>query len=334
LLFGSPQAAASVVRTLEARPSSGLRPAGLVAVGGQKIALEECFDVPDGGYGARQISLATARELIRKQAISYGIVATPDPSLRAALVDAATALSLPRVLLMNPEQVLPSLWCDARDFAGLHATEVCNRLLLPFPRWVKRAMDATLSVLGGILILPLLVALALVVKLTSRGPIFFGQTRIGQNGQKFTAWKFRTMRTDAAEALQHYLDAHPELLEEWNCDHKLKNDPRVTTIGHILRSTSLDELPQLWNVIRGDMSLVGPRPIVEDEIEKYGEIYRQYLLVPPGITGIWQVSGRNNISYQERIELDRYYVQNWSPWLDFHLLMRTVWIVFNRHGAY
>ena len=237
-------------------------------------------------------------------------------------------------MLINPEQVLPTLWCDARDCAGLQATEVRNRLLQSFPRFVKRTVDLTLTIAGGILILPVFAGIALAIKLTCRGPIFFGQTRIGQKGRNFTAWKFRTMRADAADVLEHYLEAHPELRAEWERDHKLKNDPRVTTIGRVLRKTSLDELPQLWNVIRGEMSLVGPRPIVEAEIDKYGEIYRQYLLVRPGITGMWQVSGRNNTSYQERIELDRYYVQNWSPWLDFHLLIRTARIVFNRSGAY
>jgi lipopolysaccharide/colanic/teichoic acid biosynthesis glycosyltransferase len=142
------------------------------------------------------------------------------------------------------------------------------------------------------------------------------------------------MFQNADVVLEHYLDEHPELQDEWNRDHKLKYDPRVTRIGRFLRKTSLDELPQLWNVIRGDMSLVGPRPIVEAEIEKYGHYYGLYTMVKPGITGLWQVSGRNNTTYDERVQLDAYYVRNWSPWMDLFLLLRTIRIVLFAKGAY
>ena len=148
------------------------------------------------------------------------------------------------------------------------------------------------------------------------------------------AWKFRTMFQDAHLVLEHYLEAHPELLDEWKADHKLRYDPRVTKIGRFLRKTSLDELPQLWNVIRGDMTLVGPRPIVTAEIEKYGDYYGLYTMVKPGITGLWQVSGRNNTTYEERVQLDAYYVRNWSPWMDLYLLLRTIRIVLFAKGAY
>jgi lipopolysaccharide/colanic/teichoic acid biosynthesis glycosyltransferase len=134
--------------------------------------------------------------------------------------------------------------------------------------------------------------------------------------------------------LEHYLEQHPELLEEWQRDHKLRFDPRITRIGKFLRKTSLDELPQLWNVITGDMSLVGPRPIVTAEIEKYDIYYHLYTMVKPGITGLWQVSGRNNTTYDERVQFDAYYVRNWSPWMDLYLLLRTIRIVLFAKGAY
>ena len=137
--------------------------------------------------------------------------------------------------------------------------------------------------------------------MSSRGPIFYGHERIGRYGQTFKAWKFRTMFQDANLVLEQYLEDNPEAMDEWQRDHKLKYDPRITRIGRFMRKTSLDELPQLWNVICGDMSLVGPRPIVTDEIIKYGPYFGLYTMVKPGITGLWQVSGRNNTTYDERV---------------------------------
>ncbi len=142
------------------------------------------------------------------------------------------------------------------------------------------------------------------------------------------------MVCNSDEVLRQYLNAHPQAREEWLADHKLRDDPRVTTIGRWLRSSSLDELPQLWNVLKGEMSVVGPRPIVEAEVEKYGEIFELYKAVRPGITGLWQVCGRNDTTYHQRVRLDRYYVRNWSVWLDAYILARTAYVVFRRRGAY
>ena len=142
------------------------------------------------------------------------------------------------------------------------------------------------------------------------------------------------MVENADQVLQEHLEAHPELQAEWRRDHKLKNDPRVTWIGTFLRKTSLDELPQVFNVLRGEMSLVGPRPIVYDEIEKYGDVYKRYELVIPGITGLWQVNGRNNTSYEDRLAYDDYYVKNWSLSLDLYIMFCTVKVVLLREGAY
>jgi Undecaprenyl-phosphate galactose phosphotransferase WbaP len=182
--------------------------------------------------------------------------------------------------------------------------------------------------------LPLFVLISVAIKLSSPGPIFYGQLRIGRGSRHFRAWKFRTMVAGADRVLRDHLEADPELRQEWEHDHKLKDDPRVTWIGRFLRKTSLDELPQLFNVMVGQMSLVGPRPIVDAEIDKYGETFELYKEVSPGITGLWQVSGRNNTTYQERVDLDSYYVRNWSPWLDLYILMRTIKVVLRREGAY
>jgi lipopolysaccharide/colanic/teichoic acid biosynthesis glycosyltransferase len=147
-------------------------------------------------------------------------------------------------------------------------------------------------------------------------------------------WKFRTMRVNSEQMLAGHLAKNPGAAEEWRRGQKLKNDPRVTRLGRILRKASLDELPQLVNVVRGEMSMVGPRPIVDSEIQKYGSAFALYRQVIPGLTGLWQVSGRNERSYDERVELDTYYVRNWSPWLDIYLLARTIKVVVTGYGAY
>jgi lipopolysaccharide/colanic/teichoic acid biosynthesis glycosyltransferase len=178
------------------------------------------------------------------------------------------------------------------------------------------------------------VTIAVVIRVTSPGPVFFGHDRIGRNRKVFRAWKFRSMHVNADELLEEHLASNPEAREEWAKDQKLKDDPRLTLVGRFLRRTSLDELPQLWNVICGDMSLVGPRPIVEGEVGKYGTEFERYMSVPPGITGLWQVSGRNNTTYEERIQLDATYVENWSLALDAYILGRTFEAVFTGEGAY
>ena len=198
----------------------------------------------------------------------------------------------------------------------------------------KIIIDFCLSFVGIIILLPLFFILVFIIKLTSKGPAIFSHTRYGYNGKTFPAYKFRSMVLDADKVLNKYLNENPSLKEEWDKDQKLKNDPRITWIGNILRKTSLDELPQLFNILRGDMSLVGPRPIVENEIKKYGEVYELYKKVRPGITGLWQVSGRNNTTYEERINFDKEYIENLSFRNDVFILIRTIKVVLFREGAY
>ena len=182
--------------------------------------------------------------------------------------------------------------------------------------------------------LPFLIMLAIIVKLDSKGSVFYGHTRFGKGKRKFKAWKFRTMVPNADQLLAEYLEKDPELRKEWETSYKLRSDPRITRVGKILRKLSLDELPQLWNVLVGEMSLVGPRPIISDEINCYGDVFEMYALVRPGITGLWQVSGRNDSIYEYRVRLDKYYISNWSIWLDFYILALTVKVVFGGKGAY
>jgi Undecaprenyl-phosphate galactose phosphotransferase WbaP len=237
-------------------------------------------------------------------------------------------------IVLPPLQRFPSVWLEECEAARMPALAFTNRLALPWSRMLKRAMDLTITVSLGAIALPFVIAIALVVRLSSPGPVFYGQQRIGRYGRRFKAWKFRTMFRDADELLESYLNEHPELAAEWQAKHKLRHDPRITWVGHCLRITSLDELPQVWNVLMGDMSLVGPRPIVAAEIDKYADRYEHYMKVLPGITGLWQVSGRNNTTYDERVDLDVYYVQNWSLWLDVYILACTVKVVLLGEGAY
>lgn len=182
--------------------------------------------------------------------------------------------------------------------------------------------------------LPLLCAVAIGVLISSRGPIIYSQERVGLNGRRFRILKFRSMRVDADRALALFLDTNPEALSEWKAFQKLAKDPRVTKFGRFIRRTSLDELPQFWNVLRGDMSLIGPRPVTITEAERYGPAWRAYCAVRPGITGLWQVSGRSNISYTQRVQLDVRYVEHWSIWLDLKILAKTVRVVFGGDGSF
>lgn len=212
--------------------------------------------------------------------------------------------------------------------------EVKNNLAQRRNRLFKRIFDIIATVIGGILILPVIAIVAILIYLDSPGPIVFGHKRVGQGGKEFPCYKFRSMVPNAQEALEIYLKENPAAREEWERDFKLKDDPRVTKIGKFLRKTSLDELPQLWNVLIGDMSLVGPRPIVRAEVEKYGEYINDFYLVPPGITGVWQVSGRSDTTYEERVLMDSWYVHNWSVWIDIVYLVKTVLAVLKGKGAY
>lgn len=209
-----------------------------------------------------------------------------------------------------------------------------NNMARRYNRVMKRIFDLIITTCGVICLSPVFVFLAILIKLDSKGPVIFAHRRIGQNGNPFPCLKFRTMCQDADVKLKEYLAANPEARKEWEAEFKLKDDPRVTRVGRVLRRTSLDELPQLFNVLRGQMSLVGPRPIITDEIPKYGEYFKDFAMVPPGITGMWQVNGRSDTTYEERVQMDSWYVRNWSVWLDIMLLWRTVGVVLSHKGAY
>ncbi len=327
MILGAGQTGSMVIRTLKRRPGTGLRPVLVLDDDPQKHGTLHGVPVVGG------VELAPG--LARTRKIPYAIVAMPGvPRDRLLSLLERYGSSFAHLLVIPDLFEFSSLWVEAKDMGGVLGLEVRQRLLLPGPRLAKFSIDLAATLIGGLLVLPLILLIALLVKLDSHGSVFYSQQRIGQNGETFKAWKFRTMVQNADAVLKDYLERHPEQQAAWERDHKLKRDPRVTPIGRFLRRTSLDELPQLWNILRGEMSLVGPRPIVDEEIPRYGDKFSLYTKVIPGLTGLWQVSGRNNITYEERVSLDAYYVRNWSVWLDVYILLRTVWVVLTGEGAY
>lgn len=209
-----------------------------------------------------------------------------------------------------------------------------NNLAFRLNQIIKRIFDVVLTLSGGLFLLPLFLGICVWIKTDSQGPAIYKQRRVGKDGKEFDCYKFRSMVVDSKERLEKLLATDPKAKEEWERDFKLKNDPRITKSGAFLRKTSLDELPQLLNVLKGEMSLVGPRPIVQKEVPRYEQYIKEYYMVLPGITGLWQVSGRSDTTYPERVAMDMWYVHNWSVWLDLVLLWRTVAAVIQSRGAY
>jgi exopolysaccharide production protein ExoY len=204
----------------------------------------------------------------------------------------------------------------------------------PLGGWAKRATDVVVASLALVWFAPLFLFIAVLLKLSDRGPVLLQQKRLGDRVPRFGCLKFRTMVVDADEALARYLRANPEAAREWADTRKLRHDPRVTAFGAFLRRSSLDELPQLINVLRGDMSIVGPRPVVTDELKLYGPDAGYYLRTRPGLTGAWQISGRNDLSYEGRVALDRDYVTNWSLTRDAIIILKTIPAVLSTKGSY
>lgn len=280
-------------------------------------------------------SLAEATMLSRKRGVDTVVFAMPHTRREALarLVHWASFGFRHVAVIPNLDGVTNS-GVVARDFAGVFGVEIRHNLLNPSVRRLKRVLDLTLTISGGILILPILLVLCLCVWMESRGPVFYSAQRMGRNGKLFSCLKFRTMVPDAEAVLQRILREDPLSREEYFRYHKLRDDPRITRVGRFLRKTSLDELPQLWNVLKGDMSLVGPRPYLPRESEDIGVTQSDILRVYPGLTGPWQVSGRNNTSFEERVTMDAHYVRDWSIWLDFVILARTVRAVVFDRSAY
>lgn len=314
-------------RQLQRQPSLGLRPVGIVE---DVLSPASCGEIE--GYLGQFDDVC---EIAKRHDVDTAVLAMSphfDDDTRRMI--SRGGMGIRHWIVMPESHGMPHLWATAGEVADQPALAMQVGLLSPLALLVKRAFDVAVVTVGSLLALPILVFIAVAIRFSSPGPILYSQERIGRHGRRFRAWKFRSMIPNADKVLKDLLAKDPVLQAEWATDQKLKKDPRITWIGHIIRKTSLDELPQLWNIFRGEMSLVGPRPIVEAEIEKYGDHYEQYVAVTPGLTGLWQVSGRNKTTYEQRIDFDAYYVGNWSLWLDLHILISTVRVVLLREGAF
>jgi Undecaprenyl-phosphate galactose phosphotransferase WbaP len=330
LISGSTASVFAVARHLERQSYLGLRPVGLVDTGTfPSLEVLEDSSVPVLGHASR------LGELTTEVGVDMGILVMPPQTLNecdAMMREYGTAI---RHWIVMPDMgEMPSLWGNGSEVAGQPALAWGDRLCHGTQRLIKRSLDMAISLAILPVILSTMAVIYLAIRLTSKGPVFYSQQRVGQGGRMFRIWKFRTMRQGADKILEKMLEENAELRAEWKREQKLKNDPRVTWVGKFLRKASLDELPQIWNVLRGDMSLVGPRPVEKCDIERYGDYFTYYSRMTPGITGLWQISGRSNTTYSERIRLDAYYVRNWSPWLDLYILASTVKVVLKCEGAY
>lgn len=329
LILGAGLTADAVVREFEKDTGLNYKVLGFLEDGAPETECAKKYPIL-GGF-------ADLEKVAHETGVRHILIAAPGLAQEelAELVYRAQSIAsdvgiVPNLVAVPMSNVEAESYYDAKVMV-LH---VRNNLALPYNRLLKRIFDVVLTVVGGLLISPILLGIALWIKHEDPGPALFRHRRVGRNGKPFDCYKFRSMCVDSEERLAKLLATDPAAKEEWDRTFKLKNDPRITKAGAFLRKTSLDELPQLLNVLKGEMSLVGPRPIVEKEIPRYEEFIKEYYMVPPGITGMWQVSGRSDIDYPERVRMDSWYVHNWSIWLDMVLLYRTVAVVLRREGAY
>jgi lipopolysaccharide/colanic/teichoic acid biosynthesis glycosyltransferase len=365
VVIGAGRVGRAVVQTLLNRPQLGLKPVAILdddpsRQGSVRVAWgEDDMIVEPVAESVTQTELeppSSDRAAMEQFAEVEGVPVVGGLELAAVL---AHRLGIGTVVIAMPEMdsaavlnlierfgdsytnvlVIPDLFnlahfgAPTRYLGGVLGLEVQRQLMRRGPRFAKRLMDVTLTVFGGLCILPLLVLLSILIKLDSAGSPFYMQRRLGQDGVRFRALKFRTMHVDAHARLAELLANDAELRAEYEQFHKLSRDPRITRVGRFLRKYSLDELPQLWNVVKGEMSLVGPRPYLETEIPEMHQKEAIVLRVRPGLTGIWQVTTRNESTFEERVNLDVEYVRNWSPWLDLYILARTVGVVVAGTGS-
>jgi Undecaprenyl-phosphate galactose phosphotransferase WbaP len=330
-----------VYRNLQRSADRGLLPVALVLSSDDQWAPEFKSEL----QGIPTIDLRGAAEFANENLVTWAIVVprtgdTPRERSREVAEINSALFAIPNRVLLSSLDFDFGIWDRTHTVGTSSGVLLANARYCSSNQVVKRAFDIILTSIGLLLISPVLLFIAAAIKLSSRGPIFYSQARIGLNGVPFRAWKFRSMVCNADAVLERYLAENPEMRLEWEQNHKLKRDPRITWIGSILRKTSLDELPQLWNVLKGEMSLVGPRPIVNSPtfdatyIEDYPNEYRVYTMFRPGLTGLWQVTCRNSGVYEMRIYLDMYYIRNWSLWLDLFIILRTIRTVLLREGAY
>ncbi len=325
-ILGAGRTGRTVARLLGANLSLGLKP----------IAF---YDDDSSKWGTRISGLPVYGPLEQveemRETTTTVIVAMPElkPEATARLV---ARLNFPNVILVPDLAGMQSLWVNSRDLDGLLGLQVRKNLCISSNRLIKRVLDIVVSLPLALIAFPLIGVLALIIKAVSPGPAFYRQLREGHKGRLIAVWKLRTMQLRADELLEQYLEQHPEERVEWERHFKLRRDPRIIPgIGRLLRRFSLDELPQIWSVLQGEMSLIGPRPFPEYHLERFNSEFRRLRAsVMPGISGMWQISSRSDGDLDVQEAQDTYYIRNWSVWLDLHILLKTVHVVFSGRGAY
>lgn len=328
-IIGYGEQGREIIDHLHANPQLGLVPAVILGHFTDEASEEFPPEIPVVNARNRDSLPVVLREVDTAIMVTTEIPQT----LQDEVID-DKRFNFKRLILISDLQRVSSLGVVIHDLEGYLGLEVRQNLLSAFDQAVKRMIDIVTMSIGGLIILPLLLIIALLIKLDSPGGVLYPQIRIGRDGKRFKMWKFRTMIEGADQVLEEYLETHPTARQEWDSLQKIKNDPRITRIGRILRTFSLDELPQILNILAGDMSLVGPRPFLPEQRQIYGKTFQLYKQVRPGLTGLWQVTGRNGTTFAERAKLDEFYVRNWSIWLDLYILLRTGWVVVSRDGAY
>lgn len=330
LIIGDPSSAEHLARSLNSQPMAGYRPAGVYLPGvPEHITISDSIDLPVVGRASNPTRIASDIAAFRPDAVALSGGVQLQPSSIRALGWALTDLRI-RMIMVPALTDIAGPRIHTQPVAGLPLIHVSTPNLEKGQRLIKRSFDLFGASMLLITLAPVLFVVALAVRSTSPGPVLFRQQRVGTSGTQFTMYKFRSMVVDAERRLAELQSA-----DEGNgVLFKVKADPRVTRVGSFLRRFSLDELPQLLNVLNGTMSLIGPRPPLPREVEKYDTHAHRRLLVRPGMTGLWQVSGRSLLSWDDTVRLDLYYVENWSFLGDCAILLRTVRAVFGRHGAY
>lgn len=326
-VIGNVRDAAALIRALRARPGLGYKPVAVLLPTPSNVEVVHSVRV-----------LGTVEEAGHRMAehgIKHALIAMGNPARgRIGRLVARAEQHFARITIVPYFFRLNQYQLEPRDLNGIVGLETHQPLANPYWARGKRVFDVIVTLAAMPAALPIILFAALIVRLDSKGPAFYCQERLGKNGKRFKLIKLRTMHSDAHERLKQLLDSSPELAREYDRLHKLKDDPRITRVGGFLRVSSIDELPQLFNVLKGDMSLVGPRPYMPDEEQAMAGVQRVILMVRPGITGYWQTFDRNRASFHKRLQMDVHYVRNWSPAIDLFLIVRTIGVLLRPRNAH
>lgn len=330
IIFGNGKLANEVADYLDNNPRTGYYPVAMVDHKNDNPSLTSVRRVLNN----TNVFFEATRPAWMKHVRTVFLITTEVSKAVHEMLIERQEIRFEKIILVTSPQKNGSIWVQPLDIGGILGLEVGQNLLNQTQKKIKRFTDILIILLALPILVPLFVIIGMLIKIDSKGSIFYTQVRIGSGGKTYKIIKFRSMVQEADKKLSTYLEANPEMRKEYEQYHKLKNDPRITRVGKYLRKFSIDELPQIINVLKGEMSLVGPRPFMPEETGFYNQCYSLYTYVKPGITGLWQISGRSSTSYNTRVNLDDYYLRNWSIWLDVLIFARTIGVVLGSKNSY